>query len=121
MEQDSLYNFYEHAVLPQFGINDPSIVWRGSRRVEGDEFAHSFQSQGQDYILFFEDYADGPLSEAYIEKNLLPSGATFNFIEPTSHSNIPPSYDGFRLAAPSQYCENVTGVFTLLKLVTVSS
>lgn len=114
MQGEHLYNYYEQAVLPQFGLNTPPYEWLESRRIAGDEIVHIFRVGEQKYTLLFEDYAGSALSGDYVREHIIDSSGSFDFVEPTSQSSMPPSYDGFKLAAPSRYCENVTGIFTLI-------
>lgn len=116
MKQDSLYNFYEHAVLPQFGIQDEKITWSGSHRAGGDEFVHYFMQGVIEYALVFEDHVGLGKNEDFIREHVLDNHSGYEIVEPQSQTSDMPSYDGFRLPAPSRYCENVTGNFTLIQL-----
>jgi hypothetical protein len=115
LDTEVLHSFYTHAVLPQFGFRDQTISWSESRRLEADEFAHFLAIDGIAHVLVWEDY-EGAGSNADFIKQHITNGADFEFIQPTSHTSIAPSYDGFRLPTPSQYCENIIGSFTLIKL-----
>jgi len=114
-ESNWIYDFYEHAVLPQFGYKNRQTVWTESYRIEADEFAHAVDIDSVPHILIWEDY-QGLGSNVDFLKDHVTNGASFEFIEPLSQTGAFPSYDGFRLPTPSQYCENVTGTFTLIKL-----
>jgi hypothetical protein len=117
MEKNSLYNYYQHAVLPQFGIKDTEVNWTNSRRVEADEFVHYFFASSDAFALIFEDYDGLGRNDSFIREHILDDYKGYEFVEPHSATDSAPTYDGFRLPAPSQYCENVTGNFTLLKLL----
>lgn len=117
MKDKSLHDFYQHTVLPQFSIKSVSIVWTGCQQTGPDEFAHYFKLNTVDYALIFEDYDGLGRNDDYIREHVLEHHASYAFVNPTSDTSKFPTYDGFRLPAPSQYCENVTGNFTLLKLL----
>jgi hypothetical protein len=116
MQDKPLYVFYEKAVLPQFGIKDTAITWDGSQDVGPDETVHYFQIGKQQYALVFEDYDGKGRDSAFIKEHVAIRSPKFTFVEPEAETNSSPSYDGFRLPTPYQYCHNVTGTFTLLKL-----
>lgn len=116
MDDASLHNFYKYTILPQFGISSESIEWGDSKRIEGDEFIHPFVIGSTSYILLFEDYVDSGCTTEYINGYILPPGAKFKFVEPIAHTILSPSYDSRQLTAQARYCENITGVFTLLKI-----
>jgi hypothetical protein len=117
MQGKSLYDFYEHAVLPQFGVAAVGISWSGSQNTGPDESVHYFSVGGSDFALIFEDYDGLGRNDAYIRENVLEHHVDYEFVNPASNSGCLPSYDGFRLPAPSKYCKNVTGNFTLIKLL----
>jgi hypothetical protein len=116
MKDTSLHDFYQHAVLPQFGIRDTAISWTITRRTEGDDGIYYFISDGISHALIFEDYDGLGRTDGFIRDEVLNDYADYEFIKPTSQSYHSPSYDGFRLEAPSRYCPDVTGTFTLVKL-----
>lgn len=117
MHEDSLHDFYKYAVLPQFGIKNVPIIWQGSHDTGPDETAHYFKLKEQDYVLIFEDYDGNGRNDAYIKDNVLEYSSLYEFIKPTSQTSNSPSYNGFKLPAPSMYCSGVTGTFTLIKLL----
>ena len=116
MHDKSLYDFYECTVLPQFGLKNVAITWSGSQQTGPDEFAHYFKLNKIDYALIFEDYDGSGRDDDYIRENVLERHTDYEFVEPTSDTGSSPTYDGFHLPAPSMYCENVTGSFTLIKM-----
>src|SRR2546428_189792 len=81
MEGKSLYDFYERAVLPQFGIED-TVVWHRSESVGRDEVAHNFSVGKQWYILIFEDYGGLGKDPFYIEQHV--TTEKYRFVEPVS-------------------------------------
>ncbi len=114
---DALYSFYSHAVLPEFGFTEgKDINWINSRCIEADEFAHTLTINSMPHILIWEDYEGIGSNQEFVTTHVC-NGAKFEYIIPVSQTDISPSYDGFRLDSPSQYCENVTGTFTLIKLL----
>jgi hypothetical protein len=115
MDGPSLYQFYEKAVLPQFGLKDAQIEWQNSQNIV-DEAVHYFQIGQQAYALIFEDYDGVGRSAAFIQEHVAIRSPKYSFVGPIAQATNPPSYDGFSLPAPFQYCFNVTGTFTLLKL-----
>lgn len=117
MREESLYDFYEHVVLPQFGFKDLALNWDGSQRTGPDEMAHYFAVDGTDYALIFEDAGGLGQNDAYIRQYVLEHHSSYSFVKPIAASGSSPSYDGLQLPAPCQYCENITGIFTLLKLI----
>ena len=117
MRNESLYDFYRHAVLPQFGLKDVNAAWSGSQQTGPDEFAHYFKLDGTEYALIFEDYDGCGRSDEYIREQVLEHHANYEFVQPTSQTDRAPTYDGFRLPAPCMYCVNITGSFTLIKLL----
>ena len=116
MSEDTLYTFYSYAVLPQFGIIDARVEWHSSEYMDGDEAVHFFGVDEQSYALIYEDYEGLGNNESFIRNNVLKEGQSFVFVEPESATAISPSYDGFRLPAPSQYSPNITGSYTLVKI-----
>jgi len=116
MDYVSLRIFYKYAILPRFGIYGESIEWGDSRRIDGDEIVHPFTIGGESYILLFEDYVDSGRTAEYIDGFILPSGTKFKFVEPIVHTGLSPSYDSRQLTAQARYCENITGIFTLLSI-----
>lgn len=119
MTDEQLEAFYESVVLPQFGIKKASIAWEASKRVGPDELAFRFSESGRRYILIFEDHFGLGRDPQFIERHLGLSKEMFTFVAPASEEaaeNLP-SYVGFSLPVPYQYCEGVTGTFTLLKIM----
>lgn len=114
---EALYAFYTHAVLPQFGIQGVTITWNGSQATGPDESAHYFTVDCVDYALIFEDFDGLGRNDAYIRENVIGHHSSYSFVQPIASSATPPSYDGFNLPTPYQYCENITGTFTLIQLV----
>lgn len=92
--------FYTHAVLPQFGHKERRIVWTESRRIEGDEFAHYLDVDSIPYVLIWEGCEGLGRNQEFLE-NHVTKGAAFELVEPVSQTPVAPSYDGFRLPAPS--------------------
>jgi hypothetical protein len=116
MNGKSLYNFYEYAVLPQFGVKNTIITWNGSQQTGPDESVHYFSVNNTSYALIFEDAGGLGQNDDYIHENVLEQHSSYSFVQPIAATSSAPSYDGFHLPAPYQYCENVTGSFTLLLL-----
>ena len=115
MNGKSLYNFYENVLLPQFGIRDTQIEWNSSEDVGPDEVVHYFSANSEDYALIFEDYDGLGRTETFVIENVKLKSDDFEYVSPTSHSDVPPSYP-VKFPPPYQYCVNVTGTFTLVKL-----
>lgn len=116
MTDKTLCEFYANAVLPQFGMKDFYVTWTGSQQAGPDEFIHYFKINNIDYALIFEDYDGIGRNDDFIRENVLERHTKYEYVEPISATSQSPTYSGFRLPPPSQYCENVTGSFTLLKL-----
>jgi len=116
LSEQSLHTFYAYAVLPQFGIKDCDIEWQAAEALGGDESLHRFSSEQRSYALIFEDYEGLGSNEAFIKDRLLGDKESYEFVLPISETSISPSYNGLGLPAPSQYCDNVTGTFTLVEL-----
>ncbi len=113
MSEEALQEFYKYVLLPQFGLEKVQIEWKKHQEIGPDDDAHYFDINNQQYMLIFKDY--GAYSEEELKELIkLPRG-TFEYVSPTSHSDIAPIYRvGFD--APSKYAHNVTGYFTLLKI-----
>ncbi|HKX72938.1 MAG TPA: hypothetical protein VJM32_02915 [Candidatus Saccharimonadales bacterium] len=122
MADEHLQSFYTSAVLPQFGIEDDAITWEASRELGPDELTFRFKSEGQTYVLIFEDYFGLGRSEDFIKEHLDFSKGEYEFMPPLSAEDKDrlPSYVGFKLPVPFKYCEGVTGTFTLLKVLKAS-
>lgn len=116
MNGKSLYDFYEQVVLPQFGIKNTDIIWSGSQQTGPDESVHYFSIDNTNYGLIFEDAGGLGQNDEYIRENVLEQRSSYIFIQPIAATNSAPSYDGLHLPAPYQYCENVTGSFTLISM-----
>lgn len=116
MNDSSLHEFYEHVVLPQFGIKNTAITWGGSQQIGPDESAHYFVAKGTDYALIFEDAHGLGQNDEYIREHVLERHISYSFVEPIAATEPSPSYDGLHLPAPYQYCKNVTGSFTLIEM-----
>lgn len=117
LSEETLHTFYTYAVLPQFGIKDCDITWQPAEVVGGDESLHRFSALDRSYALIFEDHQGVGNNEDFIREKLTGEEKPFELVEPISQTAISPSYDGFRLPAPSQYCPNITGTFTLVELL----
>lgn len=115
MDGKSLYDFYEKLLLPQFGIKDMQVEWNSSEDVGPDEVVHYFSANSEDYALVFEDYDGLGRTEAFVKENVKLKSDTFEYVNPSSHTDVPPSYQ-IKFPTPYQYCVNVTGTFTLVKL-----
>ncbi len=114
MHGKSLYEFYEKFLLLQFGIQDQKIVWSHSHDIGPDEVAHYFEMDGYRYVLVFEDYGGLAVEEKYVQETLNLEDNSFQYISPISATKHAPSYI-VKFSTPYQYCENVTGAFTLIK------
>lgn len=117
MDNEALYAFYSYVVLPQFGVGDNEVQWQGSSVLGPDEWAHYFSLDGTAYVLIFEDAGGLGATESYIRQEVLVSERPFEYVKPISEAPHSPSYDGFHLPTPYQYCPNVTGTFTLIRLL----
>jgi hypothetical protein len=115
MDGKSLYDFYEKFLLPQFGIKDVRVEWADSEDVGPDEVVHYFSINSDEYALIFEDYSGLGSTEAFVKENVKLKNDSFEYINPTSHTDFAPSYP-VKFPTPYQYCVNVTGTFTLVKL-----
>jgi hypothetical protein len=116
---DNFYQkFYAQAVLPQFGIKDADVVWGEQRRLGGDEAAFFFRLDSDAYVLVYEDHGGLGKNENFIRDQVFGGDEKqFEFVQPIAQTSSSPSYDGFKLPAPSQYAPMITGVYTLVKLV----
>jgi hypothetical protein len=115
MEGKSLYDFYEKFLLPQFGIKKVQVEWARSKDIGPDETVHYFSVDNADYALIFEDAGGLGNTETFVKESLELNNSSFEYVNPISHSDIMPSYP-VSFPTPYQYCANVTGVFTLVKL-----
>ena len=115
MEGKSLYDFYESFLLPQFGIKDVKVEWSDSEDVGPDESIHYFSANANDYALIFEDCGGFGCADYWVKENVKLKDGNFEYVNPTSNSNHAPSYR-VKFPTPYQYCVNVTGSFTLVKL-----
>lgn len=115
MDGKSLHEFYDKVLLPQFGIKDKETKWGGSEDVGPDEVVHYFSIDSDDYALIFEDFGGLGSSEAFVKENVKLKNDSFEYVAPTSHTDYSPSYP-IKFPTPYQYCVNVTGTFTLVKL-----
>ena len=116
MDEKFYQMFYAKAVLPQFGLQGTDAVW-GERRVLGlDESAYPFRIWDARYILIYEDYQGLGRNPDYIKKEVAGSDK-FEYVEPTSKTSSSPSYSGFHLPVPYQYVRDITGSFTLIRLL----
>lgn len=115
MQGKPLHKFYEKFLLPQFGIKDKEIKWGDSVDIGPDETVHYFSIDSEDYALIFEDYGGLGSTEDFVKENVILKNNDFEYVNPTSHTNSAPSYPVI-FPTPYQYCENVTGTFTLIKL-----
>jgi hypothetical protein len=116
LNEENLHSFYKHVVLPQFGIKDNDITWQPAETLGGDESLHRFSVSERSYALIFEDCQGLGNNEEFITHNILGDKRSYKFVVPISKTSISPSYYGFRLPTPSQYCSNITGTFTLIEL-----
>lgn len=114
--EQSLHVFYTYAVLPQFGINRTDVLWNTCERLEGGESLHNFEAHGRDYTLIYEDYDGLGRNKAFVQDCVVGVGQTYELVSPVAESTTAPSFDGFRLRAPSQHSPNITGTFTLVML-----
>lgn len=111
------HDFYEAAVLPQFGINDFEIEWGEPERLGPDENCVRFWIEGCAYILISEDYKDLGSSPFYIKNHLGLAENEYEFVWPTSYSETAPSFSGFKPTfTPYRYVRGVTDTFTLLRV-----
>lgn len=101
--------------MPQFGIKDKEINWDESEDVGPDEVVHYFSIGVDDYALIFEDFGGLGSSEAFVKEHVKLKNGSFEYVAPTSHTDNSPSYP-VKFPTPYQYCVNVTGTFTLVKL-----
>lgn len=115
MNGKSLYDFYEKVLLPQFGIRDVQFEWSASEKVGPDENVHYFTTDSVDYALIFEDAGGLGSTEAFVKEKVKLKNNSFKYVNPTSNSEYAPSYP-IKFSTPYQYCTNVTGMFTLIKL-----
>lgn len=115
MNGKAVYKFYERVLLPQFGIKDVLIEWKGSDDVGPDEMVHYFSTSASAYALVFEDYDGLGRMESFIRENVKLRGDNFEYVLPVSYSDFSPSYP-IKFPTPYQYCDNVTGMFTLVRL-----
>lgn len=113
-----LYAFYAYAVLPQFGIEEIEIHWETTEALDDDDVSiHRFNTDQGSYALIFEDYDGFGRNESCIKDYILSDDQRFEFILPLSATESSPSYDGFHLPPPSKYCADITGTYTLIKLL----
>jgi hypothetical protein len=108
-----LEDFYEYAILPEFGIErTEDIIWSKHERIGPDDYAHYFSIDSEHYVLVFRDY-DVFLDEE-LKKLIKTRNGKFHYIETFSgekkfhFKSIPPK--------ENKYIENITGTFVLLKI-----
>lgn len=117
LNEQTLHKIYTYLILPQFGINNCDITWQPAEILGPDESLHHFYTLNRSFALIFEDYQGLGSNERFIADKVLKSDQPCKLVVPISTTTISPFYDGLRLPAPSQYCKNVTGSFTLIKLL----
>jgi len=78
MKEESLHEFYEHVVLPQYGFFRTGVEWSKCESIDLDCEAHYFFFQGDKYALLFCDYNN--LGEDHIEEALGLSRDEYEFI-----------------------------------------
>lgn len=110
-----LYEFYEKVLLPQFGLKGIELKWSSSDDVGPDESVHYFSTNTDKYALIFEDFGGLASSEQWIKEKVKIVNNKFEYINPTSHTDHRPSYP-IKFPTPYEYCKNITGTFTLVKL-----
>lgn len=114
---DKFYQiFYTKAVLPQFGLKGLDVVWGERKSLGPDESAWPFRIWESHYVLIYEDYDGLGRSEEFVKEHITGS-KKFDFVSPMSKTSTAPSYGGFHLPAPYKYVRDITGTFTIIKLV----
>ena len=121
MDQQALHQFYEYALLPQFGFTrGPGFIWHKSVKIGPDETAHHFSRTNadgtDDYVLIYEDFQGLGRVEAYVREHVELRGRDFEYIPAMSPPDISPSLR-LDVPTPSQYAPNVLGTFTLIRLI----
>jgi hypothetical protein len=115
MNGKHLYEFYEKVLLPQFGIKGVGVEWASSKEVGPDEVIHYFSVRPDNFALIFEDYGGVGSTKQWVLENVNVKNGKFEYVSPTSYTEHSPSYP-IKFPTPFQYCVNVTGMFTLVKL-----
>jgi hypothetical protein len=114
---DKFYQIlYNKVVLPQFGMRGTEVVWGRRKALGPDESAWPFRIWDSHYVLVYEDYQGLGSNEQYV-KDHVTSARPFEFVLPTSKTTISPSYDGLHFPVPYQYVKDITGTFTLIRLL----
>lgn len=117
MDEKALHVFYTYAILPQFGLQACDVMWHPGEPLGPDESLHRFSANKRSYGLIFEDNEGLGYTDAFIRDTILFNNEPYDFIPPLAETSISPSYNGFRLPTPFQYCAQVTGTFTLVEFL----
>jgi hypothetical protein len=115
MQGKRLHRPNEKFILPHFGISGPSVAWNKTEKVGPDEFVHYFSVEDSAYALIFEDAGGLGADEEFVEKAVELKDGHFEYVKPISFSDYSPSFS-VKPPTPYKYRENVTGMFTLIKL-----
>ena len=122
MESSALHQFFEYAILPQFGISNQKIEWKIDERIGyDDDDAHYFNidhgNYADEHVLIFRDYGDFSSYEV-IQKIRLPR-QSFTYIDPLHDQGYKEKFPHTFVFMPDVtflYVPNVTGYFTLIRV-----
>lgn len=114
MNEKSLKNFYEKAIIPQFDLVPNGLVWGEHKKLGPDEDAFYFTHASMGYILIWEDFNGAGESPAFIEQTLGLTEKEFEFMKPIATEYFPSIR--IRFGETYAFVQFVTGSFTLLKL-----
>ena len=115
MNETFCHQFYEYVLLPQFGMEDGGFNWKRCEVVGPDEKVHYFTFKEIDFALIYEDYDGLGRTSKFIEDNVKLVHSHFEYIQPTSKSDVAPSYP-VKFPAPSKFADSITGMFTLVRI-----
>ncbi len=113
MNDKFLEDFYEYAVLPEFGIErTEDVIWSKHERLGPDDFAHYFSVNKWDYVLIFRDY--DVFTDKELKSLIKIEYRHLNYIETISGTSK--LHSDSILPKQNKYTENITGTFVLLRI-----
>ena len=117
LTKQTLEELYEKVIVPQFAIEDDlaGIVWRGHSTIGPDADAHHFFIGKKEYALVFEDYPG--LGVVGIHDEVAAPWQQVMCVGLTGHEDEAEELWFGPKELPAKYVHNVTGYFTLVRIV----
>jgi len=103
MDNKFLEQFYENVILPRYkeAVNFGAIAWVDHGKVSMDAWAHYFKSNGNEYVLVYEDFPGNTDFD---------DGLSHEVVKCGDETSIE-----LRFSDDAKQVPNVTGWFTLYK------